>query len=194
MSISSDDDDGTLNDDKQKYVNLDQNYNGDTETREPPLLGLTLNIMISATEWFGRLRSHNEKYNLSQWLNDQLPEMISKLSTEDLDLNQIKENLHNCKPSVELKAMEKTALVHEKQAKKTKQEFELLRNYGISCNGFNHVVYHCKVKKKSMKVLKDMGLDTVEELTEFPNPLYKFNAKRPDCDTFIVESLIVAAK
>ena len=53
--------------------------------------------------------------------------------------------------------------------KKTKQEFELLRNYGISCNGLNHVIYQCKVEDKSMKVLKDMGLDTVEKLTEFPN-------------------------
>ena len=70
---------------------------------------------IKAEEWFGCIESHNEKWELSQWLNNSAPDVLDELSTSDLQLNDFRMNIADCDEKIEgFEVKEKEALEEEK--------------------------------------------------------------------------------
>ena len=70
---------------------------------------------LKAEEWFGHIKSHNEKWEILQWLNNSAPDVLDELSTSDLQLNDIRMNLADCDEKNEgFEVKEKEALEEEK--------------------------------------------------------------------------------
>ena len=116
-----------------KYLELARKYKDDTNCTAPPLDGWK-DSNIKAEEWFGRIRSHNEKWDLSQWLKNNAPDVLNDLSTADLQLNAIRVNLATCDERIEgFEVQEKEALEEKKTSMEMKRD-DRQETHGISCD------------------------------------------------------------
>ena len=73
---------------ERTYMELAAIYKNDKDCKAPPLEGWTSDQM-SVTDWFDRIRRHNQKYALSRWLKNAVPDRLDEIQG-DINLSWIK--------------------------------------------------------------------------------------------------------
>ena len=130
---------------------------------------------VKAEEWFGRIKSHNEKWELSQWLNNSAPDVLNELSTSDLQLNDIRMNLANCDDKIEgFEVKEKEALEEEKRTSMEMKLDDLHETHGITCDGMKHMLLMCDIQTDTVCLLKDKELVTSKAFARFKDHSREF--------------------
>ena len=103
---------------ERTYMALAAIYKNDTDCKAPPLEGWTSEQM-SVTDWFDRIRKHNEIYALARWLKSAVPDRLAEIQG-DINLSRIKRNLRQCEgPILGFEELEKTTLANHKQINMT---------------------------------------------------------------------------
>ena len=141
---------------ERTYMALAAIYKNDKDCKAPPLEGWTSDQM-SVTDWFDRIRRHNEKYALARWLENALPDRLDEIQG-GINLKQIKRNLRQCEGQiVGFEELEKTLLAKHKKDQYDKQVLKLITPLKGSL-GMVHILIQCQVDDETVNALQELGL------------------------------------
>ena len=173
---------------ERTYVALAAIYKNDKDCKVPPLEGWTSDQM-SVTDWFDRIRRHNQKYALSRWLKNAVPDRLDEIQG-DINLKLIKRNLRHCEgPIADFEELEKTLLAKQKQDQYNKQVEKLITPLNGRL-GMVHILIQCQVDDDTVNALQELGLADEGKFVKLLDLLEDLKEKVPPSH---FDSLVAAA-
>ena len=163
-------------------------YKNDKDCKAPPLEGWTSDQM-SVTDWFDRIRRHNQKYALFRWLKNAVPDRLDEIQG-GINLKKIKRNLRQCEePILDFEELEKTTLARHKQDQYDRQVLKLCRTIKGGL-GMVHILIQCQVDDNTVNALREFGLDDERTFVKLLDLLEDLKEKVPPSN---FDALVAAA-